>query len=117
MPRPKSPRIRTGKVFRWTGPVLGKFHNTASDTQHQVPPPVTDERQARGRRTRSRDRIGQFQEGCNMGTRYPSETLADVYCGRRDGQRGAQEMGPVAQDGLRGCVRGLGWNQYMWVVA
>jgi hypothetical protein len=120
MPRPKSPRHPDRKGFS-AGPGLlaaEHFHNTASEKQHQgvtLPAPVTttttDERQARGRRTRSRDRIGRFQEGCNnMGTTpdmiVPERLQTCTAQSARQSREFAKKIGPVAQDGLRGCVRG-----------
>jgi hypothetical protein len=115
MPRPKSPRHPDRKGFS-TGPGLlaaEHFHNTSSE-KHQVPPLVTDEsqargtdeRQARGRRTRSRDRIGRFQEGCNPDIIVPERLQTCTARSARHSREFAKKMGPVAQDGLRGCVRG-----------
>jgi hypothetical protein len=110
MPRPKSPRHPDRKGFS-TGPGLlaaEHFHNTASE-KHQVPPPVTEEKQPRARRTRSRDRIGRFQDGCNTGSPdiiIPERLQACTAQSARQSRQFAEKMGPVAKDGLQGCVRG-----------
>jgi hypothetical protein len=113
MPRPKSPRHPDRKSFS-TGPGLfaaEHFHNTSSERQQAPPvtPPnnATDERQSRGCRTRSRDRIG--QGGCNIRTPdiiVPERLQTCTAQSARQSREFAKKMTPVAQDGLRGCVRG-----------
>jgi hypothetical protein len=121
MPRPKSPRHPDRKGFS-AGPGLlaaEHFHNTASDKQHQVPPPVTDERQeARGRRTRSRDRIGHFGRAVTLPTLSFRNACRRVLLSRRD----SPESLPRKWDQWHRMVSedvfgGLFGNQYMWVVA
>lgn len=103
MPRPKSPRHPDRKGFS-TGPGLlaaEHFHNTASEKEQ-----VTPERKSHGRRTRSRDRIGRFEKGCNIDVIVPDRLQACTTKSARQSREFAKKMKPVAQDSLRGCVRG-----------
>jgi hypothetical protein len=117
MPRPKSPRYPDRKGFS-TGPGLLSaqyFHNTASENQQVPPVLVTEERMQheheqqqgqqypRNSRTRSRDRIGRFQEGCNVETPERMETCTTQSA--RQSREFARRVKPVAQDSFRGCVR------------
>jgi hypothetical protein len=113
MPRPKSPRHPGRKCFS-TGPGLlsaQHFHNTASEKQQVPAVPVTEEKlqheheeqqqqqYPRNSRTRSRDRIGKFQE---VPQRLQPCTTQSA---RQSSREFARRVKPVAQDSFRGCVR------------
>ena len=110
IPRPMSPRDGDKKGPGGPGLLAAEYFHTTDKGNTNTK--TAEKKESRAKRTRSRDRMGQFPSGCmDSGTPTilvaPSERVHTCTTTSIEKSKAlASQVAPVAKDGLRGCVVG-----------